>query len=88
MPRRKKDEPNGRKGKPNKWAKLYGSKRKIRELLTGEKLPPPAPGEPLADDLLDGASEISAFTGKPASWVYHNRAKLGLRTLGATADAA
>jgi hypothetical protein len=76
------------KGTPNKWAKLYGSKRKIRELLTGEKLPPPAPGEPLANDLLDGATEISAFTGKPASWVYHNRDKLGLRTLGETADAA
>jgi hypothetical protein len=83
----RKGQPNARKGKPNRWGKLYGSKRKIRELLTGEKLPPPAPGEPLATDLLDGATEISAFTGKPAAWVYHNRDKLGLRTLGDT-DAA
>jgi hypothetical protein len=51
------------RGVPNRWAKLYGSRRTIREVLTGEKLPAPALDEPIAHDLLDGATEISAFTG-------------------------
>jgi hypothetical protein len=77
----RKGQPSKRKGIPNKWSKLYGSKRKIREVLTGEVLPPLASGEPVADDLLDGAAEISAYSGLSPSTVYNNAPALGFRRL-------
>jgi hypothetical protein len=70
------------KGEPNKWAPLHGSRRRIRKEMTGEELPAPALDEPLAHDLLSGAAAIAAFVGKPVAWVYHNRHRLGLKTLG------
>ena len=73
------------KGQPNEWAKLYGSKREITKKLTGRELPPPVS---LADDLLEGAEEISAYSGLPVSTVYNKSAALGLRRLLKTPEAA
>ena len=57
------------------------SKREITKILTGKEPPPLAPGEPLANDILRGAPEISAFTGLSASQVYHYAPRLKLRRL-------
>jgi hypothetical protein len=66
--------------KPPRWGVLVGSKRKLRQILTGEVLPP-APNETLADDLLYGAPAISKETGLTEGQVYHQQKTLGLTRL-------
>jgi hypothetical protein len=61
---------------------LVGSKRRLREILTGENDPAPPPDR-LADDLLIGAAQIAEFTGLSERQIYHQCEVLGLRRLGA-----
>jgi hypothetical protein len=70
-----------------RWGALFGSKRKITEILTGDILPR-KPDEKLADDILQGAQEISDFSGLKPRQIYHQKEKLGLRRLGETQNDA
>jgi hypothetical protein len=88
MPRPKKGVPSGRKGEPHKWAMLTGSKRRVTQALTGEMLPPPAPGEPIASDVLIGAAAVAEFTGLTRAQVYYLKDRLGLQPPGKSSDAA
>jgi hypothetical protein len=65
------------------WSVLIGSKKKLRQILTGE-VPAEQPDEKLADDLLFGARAVANFTGLKTRQVYHQKDKLGLRALGAS----
>ena len=70
-----------------RWGALFGSKRKITEILTGDILPR-KPDEKLADDILQGAQEISDFSGLKPRQIYQQKEKLGLRRLGETQNDA
>jgi hypothetical protein len=70
-----------------KWGILVGSKKKLRQVLTGEP-PSKEESETLAGDLLFGAIAISRETGLTVPQVYHQQKALGLVRLGRTKDAA
>jgi hypothetical protein len=73
--------------KPPKWGVLVGSKKKLRQVLTGE-ISSKEESETLADDLLYGAQAIAAFSGLTPAQVYHQQKALQLVRLGRTKDAA
>jgi hypothetical protein len=73
--------------KPPRWGILVASKKRLRQILTGESSPKDD-NETLADDLLYGAPAISEFTGLTAPQVYHQQKALGLVRLGRTNEAA
>jgi hypothetical protein len=66
--------------KPARWGTLVGSKKKLRQILTGETVAG-TPDEPLANDLLYGAKPIAQFTGLTEGQVYHQQHALGLTRL-------
>jgi hypothetical protein len=66
--------------KPARWGTLVGSKRKLRQILAGETIAE-APDEPLANDLLYGATKISEYTGLTEGQVYHQQQALRLTRL-------
>jgi hypothetical protein len=82
--------------KPPRWGILVASKKKLRQILTGEFSPKEKnekeknekEDETLADDLLYGAPAISEFTGLTEPQVYHQQKALGIVRLGRTNEAA
>ena len=62
------------------WGLLIGSKRQIRQMLTGEVLPRD-PNETLADDLLIGCTAIAKYSGLKPRTVYDKVDALGLKRL-------
>jgi hypothetical protein len=69
------------------WGVLVASKRRLREILTGETLPK-VEGETIADDLVVGVPAISKETGLTKAQIYHRRDALGVKRLGRTNNAA
>jgi hypothetical protein len=66
--------------KPARWGTLVGSKKKLKRILTGEAVKESS-DEPLANDLLFGATAISQYTGLTEGQVYHQQTALGLTRL-------
>ena len=70
-----------RKAKRPRWGVLVGSKKKIKNILTGEPIVEDRSGT-VADDLLYGAPAIAEYTGMRERQVYHHQKALGLKRLG------